>query len=150
MQAAERVRTWLERADFTGAGCRHSQALIASGCACSRRTVIRAIAQLEAEGAITVKRAPRNSRICNVYRVAGRNPQIRRGMLAFLKAHRAAVYGPNVTQKELQRRNGSPRPPGNPPPRCFSGRTSAAVAHAHARGRPERRCSAGPADRFAP
>lgn len=83
MTAKARVLDWLERADFNNHGCRHSQETIALAVNCSRRTVIRALFNLEREGLITVQR-PRQRGVCNTYRVRDWNPHRRSDVLAVL------------------------------------------------------------------
>jgi hypothetical protein len=90
MTAEQRILHWLERADFTGTGCRHSQDTIAAATGCTRRTVIRATQTLAAKGLITVskERRPGCKWLCNVYRVHAWNPHKRSGVLNVLAAIR--------------------------------------------------------------
>ena len=90
MNAEQRILAWLERADFTGQGCWHSQDTIARATGCCRRTVIRSVQKLEADGRIRVQRFARGSRRPNVYRVKDWNPHKRSGVLNVLEAIRAA------------------------------------------------------------
>jgi len=88
VSAKEHIAGWLRQADFTGRGCQHSHETIALAVGCSRRTVIRAIAELETEGWIVV-RAKRNSRVCNIYRAPNWSPQKRIPTLKTLRQIRA-------------------------------------------------------------
>jgi DNA-binding Lrp family transcriptional regulator len=92
MTSEERILAWIERADFDGTGCRHSQETIAQAIGCSRRTVIRAVQTLAADGRISVgkERRPGCPWVCNVYRIRDWNPHKRSGVLGVLAAIREA------------------------------------------------------------
>jgi hypothetical protein len=86
MTAEQSVLFWLERADFTGTGCRHSQETIAMALGYNRRTIIRATQALAADGHITIskERRPGSKWLCNVYHVKHWNPHKRCGVLDVL------------------------------------------------------------------
>lgn len=122
MTAEQRILAWLEKADFTGTGCRHSQDTIAKATGCTRRTVIRAVQSLAADGRITVakERRPGCKWLCNVYRVKAWNPQKRAGVLNVLAGIREAHQTQCHTERTAtaSRAHTTPQDPSSPRSVC--------------------------------
>jgi hypothetical protein len=81
MNTTERIRDWLEAADFNGDGCRHSYLTIGLAVGCSETHAIRCVRELEKAGEVEIERAPRGSKRPNLYRVRDRNPRLRAPVL---------------------------------------------------------------------
>jgi hypothetical protein len=77
----DRIRDWLEQADFNGDGCQHSYVTIGLAVGCSETHAIRCVRELEKAGDLEIDRAPRGSKRPNTYRVRDRNPRLRAPVL---------------------------------------------------------------------
>jgi hypothetical protein len=131
MTAERRILAWLERADFDGTGCRHSQDTIAKAVGYSREHVNRCLRQLAKTGRIRVEkeRRPGCKWPCNVYHLPAWNPNKRASVLNVLKAIRDQRNAGHHTERTARPR----RVPTPPSPRC---------RHYHCSGRGKHQISA--------